>query len=169
MGLNSSLLPEFDHEMATTRRVLERAPADRFNWKPHEKSWALGGLATHIANLPTWAGSTIDNDSFDMTPVGGEPPRAEEAKTPAELLDRFDASVAEARKAIAGASDETLLGPWSLLAGGKEIFTMPRIAVLRSFVMNHLIHHRAQLGVYYRLCDVPVPAMYGPTADERGM
>jgi uncharacterized damage-inducible protein DinB len=168
MGLSAALLPEFDHEMANTRKTLERVPDDKFDWKPHEKSMPMGGLATHLATIPTWAIHTINEDSIDIAPVDAPPPRAEPANSRAEVLERFDTNLAEARAAIAGASDEQLLKPWTLLAGGKQILTLPKVAVLRSFVMSHTIHHRAQLGVYLRLNDIPVPSIYGPSADEAG-
>ena len=168
MALSASMLPEFDHETANTRRVLERVPGDRFAWRPHPKSWTMGELATHVANLPTWTGRSIEQDSLDISPAGGPPPRTVAAASTAELLQRFDANAAAARASLAGASDSTLLGTWTLLAGGAKVFTMPRVAVLRSFVMNHLIHHRAQLCLYLRLNDVPVPGLYGPSADDAG-
>ncbi len=166
MGLSESLLPEFDIEMANTRKTLERVPEDKSDWKPHEKSAAMGGLATHLSNIPTWAVYTIDQDLLDLAPGGKPLPHAEIAKSQAELLATFDANAAQARAAIAGASDAELFKPWSLMSNGNTILTLPKIAVLRSFVMNHLIHHRAQLGVYLRLNDIPVPAIYGPSADE---
>jgi uncharacterized damage-inducible protein DinB len=166
MGLSESLLPEFDQEMANTRKTLERVPEDKFGWKPHEKSMAMGGLATHLSNIPTWAVYTIDQDSLDLAPEGKPLPPAELAKSQAELLALFDANAAKARAAIAGASDADLFQPWTLMSNGNTILAMPKIAVLRSFVMNHLIHHRAQLGVYLRLNDIPVPSIYGPSADE---
>jgi uncharacterized damage-inducible protein DinB len=168
MALNESLLPEFDHEMANTRKTLERVPEDKFDWKPHEKSTAMGGLATHLSNLPTWANHTISEDSLDLAPGGKPLAPAEMAKSRTELLELFDNNVAKAREAIAGASDTELVKPWTLLSNGKEILTLPKVAVLRSFVMNHQIHHRAQLGVYLRLNDIPVPSIYGPSADESG-
>lgn len=166
MGMSESMLPEFDHEMANTRKTLERVPHEKFDWKPHEKSTAMGGLATHLSNLPTWAVYAIDQDSLDLAPEGKPLPPAELAKSEAELLAIFDANSAKARAAIAGASDEDLFKPWTLMSNGNEILTLPKIAVLRSFVMNHMIHHRAQLGVYLRLNDIPVPPIYGPSADE---
>ncbi len=166
MALSESLLPEFDHEMANTRKTLERVPYDKFDWKPHQKSMAMGGLATHLSNIPTWAVYTISQDSLDLAPEGKPLPTAELAKSEAGLLESFDTNVAKARAAIAGASDAELFKPWTLLHGGKQILTLPKIAVLRSFVMNHQIHHRAQLGVYLRLNDIPVPSIYGPSADE---
>ena len=166
MGLSESLLPEFDNEMANTRKTLERVPNHKSDWKPHEKSMAMGGLATHLSNIPTWAVYTIDQDSLDLAPGGKPLPPAEMAKSQAELLATFDANAAKARAAIAGASDADLFKPWSLMSNGTTILTMPKIVVLRNFVMNHLIHHRAQLGVYLRLNDIPVPSIYGPSADE---
>ncbi len=169
MGLHEALLPEFDQEMANTRKTLERVPEQKLGWKPHEKSGTMGWLATHLANIPTWVNKTIDTDSLDLAPggvsVGPMPP----AKSRKEVLETFDKNVAAARAAIAQASDAHLVKPWSLLFGGKTMFTLPRIAVLRSFVMNHSIHHRAQLGVYLRLNNVAVPAIYGPSADEGAM
>ena len=166
MGLSEALLPEFDQEMGNTRKTLERVPEDKFAWKPHEKSGTMGWLATHLANLPSWATSTIDLDSLDLAPGGVPVEPARPANSRKEVLEIFDKNVAGARAAIAGASDAHLLKPWSLLMGGRTILTLPRIAVLRSFVMSHSIHHRAQLGVYLRLNNVPVPAIYGPSADE---
>jgi uncharacterized damage-inducible protein DinB len=166
MKLNQALLAEFDHEMVSTRKTLERVPDGKFGWKPHEKSTAMGYLAIHIATLPTWAVDTIQRESFDLAPEGGQPYKLPEPASTKEILDLFDKSVAAARAAIGEASDEDLSKPWSLLKTGQVLFTMPRAAVLRSFVMNHGIHHRAQLGVYLRLNDIPVPAIYGPSADE---
>ena len=165
MPLNQALLPEFDLEMANTRKSLERVPDGKSNWKPHPKSTTLNGLATHLATIGQWAEAIVGQDSFD---VASAPPQSP-LKTKAEILAAFDKSAATARKAIAGASDEQLMKPWSLRSGGKTIFTLPRVAVLRSFVMNHTIHHRAQLGVYLRLNNVPVPSIYGPSADEGQM
>ena len=166
MPLNLSLLPEFDHEMANTRKTLERVPEDKFAWKPHEKSFSMVALATHLATLPSWAAITIQQDSIDIAPAGEPPPKSEPAKSVEDLLKTFDRNVASGRTALAGASDEELLKTWTLLKGGQTIFALPRVAALRSFVMNHSIHHRAQLGVYLRLNDVPVPSIYGPSADE---
>ena len=165
MGLSESLLPEFDNEMANTRKTLERVPDDKFDWKPHEKSFAMGALASHLANLPTWGSLTIGSDSFDMAP-GGEPLKASALNSGTDVLATFDENVAKTRSAIASASDQDLFKPWTLLSNGHTILTMPKIAVLRNFVMNHMIHHRAQLGVYLRLNDLPVPSIYGPSADE---
>jgi len=164
--MNQALLGEFDHEMANARRSLERVPDGKFDWKPHAKSMSMGVLASHIANIPQWAALTVESPEFDVNPPGGRPAPQPNFKTRAELLAAFDKNVPAARAAIAGASDQALMASWSLLNAGKPIFTMPRVAVLRTMILNHLIHHRAQLGVYLRLNDVPVPGMYGPSADE---
>jgi len=169
MGLSEALLPEFDHEMANTRKTLERVPDDKFDWKPHTKSWAMGGLATHLANIPSWAVLALEKDSFDMAPPDAPLPRLEPAKSHHDVLAMFDKNVAAARAAIAGTSDAQFFQTWTLLSGGKRVLTLPKVAVVRSFVMNHTIHHRAQLGVYLRLNDIPVPAIYGPSADENPM
>lgn len=168
MTLSEALLPEFDHEMANTRKTLERVPEEKFGWKPHEKSMKMGDLVTHLTNIPSWTVNTINEDSLDVAPAGQPPLRLDPVASLAEALDTFDKNVAAARDAIKGASDEDLLKPWRLLAGGNTIFTLPRIATLRSFIISHTIHHRAQLGVYLRLNDVPVPSIYGPSADDSG-
>lgn len=166
--IRDALLPEFDHEMASTRKVLERCPEDKYGWKPHAKSFSMAGLATHIANMIGWTADVIEKDNFDIAPVGAPPYKEEPAASRQELLEKFDKNVAAARAALAGAGDEDLAKTWSLLSGGQTLFSMPRIVCIRSFVMNHTIHHRAQLTVYLRLNDVPVPAIYGPSADEQG-
>jgi uncharacterized damage-inducible protein DinB len=169
MKISEALLPEFDQEMANTRKTLERVPDDKLDWKPHPKSFSMGSLATHICNMTGWTVDTIQKDSFDVSPPGAPPYKEEPVKSQKELLEKFDKNVTAARASIAGAGDEVFMQNWSLLAGGKTLFTMPRIVCIRSFVMNHTIHHRAQLGVYLRLNDIPVPAIYGPSADEGSM
>jgi uncharacterized damage-inducible protein DinB len=168
MPISQMILPEFEHEMANTRKTLERVPDDKFAWKPHEKSMSLGGLSTHLGNIPSWTGNTFAADELDIAPPGQPPYRLEEAKSTAELLEAFDKNVASAREALEAATDEDWQGKWSLLSGGKVILTLPRVAVMRGFILSHSIHHRAQLGVYLRLLDVPVPSIYGPSADEGG-
>jgi uncharacterized damage-inducible protein DinB len=166
MTIGQSMLPEFDQEMQNTRKVLERVPDEKWNWKPHEKSGTVGWLAGHIATLPSWTTMTINTEELDYAPVNGPafvPPKIEKRK---DVLAVFEKECAEARAALAGVSDQDMMKGWKLLAGGQEIFTMPRVACIRGFVMNHLIHHRAQLTVYYRLVGVPVPGLYGPSADE---
>ena len=169
MNLRDALLPELDQEMAGTRRTLERVPDAKLGWRPHPKSPTLGGLATHLANLPSWTKITLETSELDIAPKGAPPPRAGEKRSRDELLAFFDENLAAARAALAKATDGDLQVGWTLLKGGERVFTLPRIAALRGFVLNHNVHHRAQLGVYLRLLDVPVPALYGPTADEPGV
>ncbi len=166
MTYAENILPEFDQEMANTRKVLECIPEDKFDWRAHPESNTIGWNANHLAEIPDWVEGTIAETSFDMAPEGG--PRYESPKltTRQEILDLFDRNVATARKALAAARDEEMGVMWSLLEGGKPIVTMPRAAVIRSFVLNHAIHHRAILCVYLRLNDIPVPGMYGPSGDE---
>jgi uncharacterized damage-inducible protein DinB len=166
MSISQSLLPELDHEASTTRKLLERVPADKFGWKPHEKSMAMGRLATHIAEMIGWISTTITTEKLDFAPPGGQPMVAYEPKSTADLVAYFDKNVAEAKAALPNATDQALMENWSLLSGGNVLFTMPRIACIRGMVMNHIIHHRGQLSVYLRLNNIPVPAMYGPSADE---
>ena len=166
MTIGQSMLNEFDQEMQNTRKTLERCPDEKWNWKPHDKSGTLGWLAVHIGTIPEWIPMTINTEELDYAPVGGpsyEPPKIANRK---ELLAAFDKGSAEARAALASVSDAEVTKNWKLLAGGKEIFTMPRIACIRGMCLNHLIHHRAQLTVYFRLLGVPVPGLYGPSADE---
>jgi uncharacterized damage-inducible protein DinB len=166
MGLGESLLAELNQESEGTRTTLERAPEDRLDWRPHAKSMTLGELATHLANVASWTAVTVKQDRFDMEPPGQTPPRQEPLGSTREILELFDKNLTEAREALATASDQDLLQPWTLLKGGEPLLTMPRVAVLRSFILNHAVHHRAQLGVYLRLLDVPVPSLYGRSADE---
>lgn len=166
MALSEMLLPEFDQEMASTRKTLARVPAEKFGWKPHEKSMSMGDLASHIAHIPFWAVKTLEVESLDLAPEGQPPVKNPSATSSEELLGWFDKNVEDARQALAQATDEHFLVQWSLLMTGKTIFTLPRIAVFRTMVLSHLIHHRAQLGVYLRLNDIAVPSVYGPSADE---
>lgn len=166
MSIAQGLLPEFDHEMANTRITLERLPEDKLEWKPDPKSMSLGRLVSHIAEMPGWGSVTLTSDSMDMVPGQYTPLLATSRQ---QVLAEFDKNVASAREALVGATDETLLKPWTLSAAGNTVFTMPKIGVIRTMVMNHVIHHRAQLTVYYRLTGVPVPALYGPSADEGNM
>jgi uncharacterized damage-inducible protein DinB len=165
MAMIDALLPEYDHEMSVTRKLLERVPEQDFAWKPHEKSFSLGALAAHLANIPTWVDAALTVSVFDVDALPADArPRMPTAR--AQVLETFDKNVAAAREKMKARTDPELLQPWTFKAGGKVVFTMPRIAVLRSFVMNHSVHHRGQLSVYLRLRDVPLPMMYGPTADE---
>jgi len=167
MKISDALLPEFDQEMANTRKTLERVPEDKFDWRPHPKSFPMISLATHIADMVGWTPDVIAKDSFDIAPPGAPPYKVKLASSTKDLLERFDKSVTGARAAIAGSSDEHFMANWDFMQGGKVLFSMPRIVCIRSFIMNHTIHHRAQLGVYLRLNDIPVPAIYGPSADEQ--
>ncbi len=164
MKLSELLLPEFDREMASTRKVLERVPEDKLAWKPHPKSFSMAGLATHLASITGWGVVTLTADSFDLSGPDAKPPAP--AASRQELLEMLDRGVASLRPVLAAVEDADLFKPWSLLMGGKAIFTLPRIVVYRTHILNHTVHHRAQLGVYLRLNDVPVPMTYGPTADE---
>ena len=162
MAIADALLPEFDHEMGVTRRLLERVPEDKFAWRPHAKSYSMIELATHVATIPFWGVPTLTETELDL---GGSNQNTT-APSRADLVSRFDKHVADTRAALVGKSDAEMMVAWSLKNNGQTLFTMPRIAVWRSFVMHHMVHHRGQLSVYLRLNDVPVPAMYGPSADE---
>jgi len=160
-------MAELEREAGPTRRVLERVPEGRDDWKPHEKSMPLGYLATLVARLPTWATMTIKQDELDLNPPGGSGYTPPAVHSRAELLAAFDTGVTEAREALASTTDDYLLTPWRLLVAGKVVLEQPRHVVLRDSVFNHLAHHRGQLTVYLRLLGAPVPAIYGPSADER--
>lgn len=164
MKINELLLGEFDHEMSNTQRTLERVPAERWDWKPHPKSGTLGWLAGHVATLPTFAVSTIQLRELEI--AGAQFPKVGNRS---ELLEVFSKCREEARKAIAGVTDDQLRETWTLKWNGKVIFSMPRYDVLRGMCFNHIVHHRAQLTMYLRALDVPVPALYGPSADEGRM
>jgi len=166
MSYAETVLPEFDQEMANTRKVLERIPDDKLEWQPHPKSHTIGWNANHVASLPDWLVHTFATSSLDIAPVGGKRFELPKFASKNEILDLFDKNVAAARAAIVAAKDEDVTAMWTLLAGGNPIFTMPRSAVVRSVVINHIIHHRAILCVYLRLNDIPVPGMYGPSGDE---
>ena len=165
MPIAQSMLPEFDHEMATTRSLLERVPEDKADWKPHTKSMTLGRLALHLAELPTWGTMAITETEFNLNPPGGLNYPRPTFESTAQLLGIFDENVRTARAALAAISDEELMVSWTLKHGEESLFSMPRVAVLRSMTMNHIIHHRGQLSVYLRLNDVPLPSIYGPSAD----
>lgn len=167
MAIKDALIPEFDHEMAVTRKTLERVPEDKPDYKPHEKSMSMSRLAGHLAELPGFVTMALQNDSFNIRPAGGGPARQPLVMSSRkQLLEDFDKNVANMRDTLSKASDESLMKSWSLMAGDKTILSMPRAAVVRSFCLSHIIHHRAQLGVYLRMNNVPVPSVYGPSADE---
>ena len=164
MGINESFIAELEQEAKATRKLLERVPLEKADWKPHEKSMTLGRLAFHIAEIPGWASSTLDLDELDFAKGDYRPTTS---GTTTELLKSFDDNIARAMKSLKYAPDERFMENWTLKNGDITYFTLPKIAVLRSFAFSHWIHHRAQLGVYLRLLDVPLPGMYGPTADEQ--
>ena len=162
MAIKEGLLAEFDHEVGTTRKLLERLPEEKLGWKPHVKSMSLGGLATHVSNIPQWAGTILNEPFFDLA---NAPPNQAEKTSRAEILASFD----ETRKRTRDWMDKTdaeYSSLWTLKRGGQQMFSVPRVSAFRSFVLHHVIHHRGQLSVYLRLNDVPVPAIYGPSADE---
>jgi len=162
MALKDGLIAEYDHEVATTRKLIERVPDDKLTWKPHPKSMSMGGLAQHIANLPNWGSMILEHQTFDLADA---PPNLPEPASRAAVLTVFEKSTAGTRKQL-DRSDGELLAFWTLRRDGHETFTLPRVSAFRSFVLNHLIHHRGQLSVYLRLNDIPVPPIYGPSADE---
>jgi uncharacterized damage-inducible protein DinB len=163
MNLIDPVLSELAHEAGTTRRLLERVPAQRLTWAPHKKSMTLGRLATHIAELPGWVGSIVEKDEFDIGTSGYVPPTL---ATVGEIVAMFDKNVAMATENLKRQGNDRLLANWQFKKSGQVMMQMPRLAMIRSFLMNHLIHHRGQLSVYLRLQDVPLPSIYGPTADE---
>jgi uncharacterized damage-inducible protein DinB len=168
MTLPDILVPELDLEAAYTRKHLERVPMDNLEFKPHEKSMPLGSLATFIAVLPTWGSLALTTDSFDVAPNGVPIPQQELVTSQRELLEMFDKNIADVRAALVSASDDRLQEPWSLVAAGNTVFTQPRYLVYRTMFLNHLVHHRAQLGVFLRLNGIAVPAVYNDSADEQG-
>ena len=164
MTISGILLGELEHEAMSTRKMLERVPTEHLNWKPHEKSYSLSGLASHIAEIHTWVGYTIKQDELDFGKFDYKPFKATTTK---ELLAAFDKNVADAKADLKDVTDEAIRESWTLKNNDQVYFTMPKIAVLRTMVVKHIVHHRGQLSVYLRLLDIPVPGMYGPTADER--
>ena len=165
MAIKDALLPEFDQEMKTTRKILERVPDSEFDWKPHEKSMSMGRLAAHIVELLPFSHAILDADSYDVT-QGGSGEKKEHRKV-ADLLSDFDAAVAATREKIASKDDAAMMKTWNFMRGGQTMIAQPRAVMLRSYLMSHLIHHRGQLSVYLRLKNVPVPGAYGPSADEK--
>ncbi|MDA7980557.1 MAG: DinB family protein [Pirellulales bacterium] len=166
MRIGQSMIPEFEAEMANTRKVLERIPDDKLDWKIHEKSNTIGWVANHLADIPGWVDMTINKASLDVAPVDGEPYQTPSESTTAAILALFDDNVAKAKPILEGVEDATLMQPWSLLQGGQELMTLPKLVVVRTWVFNHSIHHRAHLCVYLRVNDLPVPGLYGPSGDE---
>lgn len=168
MSLSASMLPEFDQEMANTRRTLERIPDEKFPWKPHERSLSFMELANHLTRLPAWGASTIRNSSLDLDPEKSEFIQPPPEETRDGVLASFDRAVSDFRAALEAASDVDMTQQWTLFKSGETLLSMPRVAVLRGLILNHMVHHRGQLTVYLRLNDIPVPAIYGQSADEQG-
>ena len=166
MSYADAMLPEFDQEMANTRRVLEQVPDDKLDWRAHPKSNTIGWNANHLAEIPGWVAGTLAAPEWDIAPDDGERYQSPKLTSRQEILELFDQNVAAAREALANVRDEEMTKTWSLLEGGKTLFSMPRSAVIRGFVLNHTVHHRAILCVYLRLNDIPVPGMYGPSGNE---
>jgi uncharacterized damage-inducible protein DinB len=166
MKYAETILPEFDREMANTRKVLQRVPEDKLGWQAHPKSHTIGWNANHLAEILGWVEGILTTPAWDIAPSGGEPYQSPKLTSPQAILDLFDRNVAAARKAMAAVQDDQMTQSWSLLKAGTPLFTMPRAAMMRTFILNHLIHHRAILCVYLRLNDVPVPGMYGPSGDD---
>jgi uncharacterized damage-inducible protein DinB len=166
MQIKDLLLPEFDQEIATTRKLVALFPEDRLDWRPHPKSMGLQFLVSHIVNIPTWVPVTLEQATLDLMPEGKKWETPQVATRMAALAS-LEANMAAARASLGKASDEVMAETWTLLGGGKVLFSAPKSGVLRGFVFNHLVHHRAQLGVYLRLLDVPLPGSYGPSADEQ--
>lgn len=167
MTIAETILPEFDVEMAGTRKVLERIPDDKLDWKAHPKSNSIGWAACHLAEIVGWVEGTLTQDAWDINPKDGEPYTGIQLNSRQEILDQFDANVTAARQRIAETPDEEFAKSWSLLSAGEPLITMPKMGVIRTWVLNHTIHHRAHLCVYLRLNDIPVPALYGPSGDEQ--
>jgi len=162
MAIKDALLADYDHEMGKTRRLLERLPEDKLTWKPHDKSMSLGALATHLSRLPSWGGTILNDPFFDLAET---PPAEPELTSRAAILASFDDNRTRTR-AWMDRIDGEYNSLWTLKRNGQQIFSVPRVSAFRSFVLHHIIHHRGQLSVYLRLNDVPVPAIYGPSADE---
>jgi uncharacterized damage-inducible protein DinB len=162
MAIKEALLAEYDHEMGTTRRLLERVPDDKLSWKPHQKSMSFGELATHLGRIPQWAGTILTEPFFDLA---GAQPHLESKGSRAEILGGFDETAGQTR-ALMDRTDAEYMSRWTLKRSGQEMFSIPRLAAFRSFVLSHVIHHRGQLSVYLRLNDIAVPPIYGPSADE---
>ena len=169
MSMREILLPEFDQEMASTRRLLERVPEDRLGWTPHPKSFTLQALLSHVVNIPSWIPMVLEQEVLDMAPEGQEPRKTPQMESRSAWLSAFDANVAAGRASLERLEDARLAETWTMKAGAEILFSAPKGVVLRSFVLNHLIHHRAQLSVYLRMLDIPLPGIYGPSADEQMM
>lgn len=166
MSLGQILSAELDHEAASIRKMLERLPNEKFSWKPHEKSMTLERLAGHIVEMVGWTRQTLTQDELDFSKFDYKP---KEYKNASEMVADLDKNVSEAVEILTNTTDETMAESWTMRNGEQIFFEMPKAAVMRAFVMNHIVHHRGQLSVYLRLLDIPVPSIYGPSADEQPM
>ena len=167
MNLREIFLPQFDDEMANTRRTLERVPENSMDFSPHPKSWPMSTLAAFLADLARWGELVLTQDALDVAPPGRPPYPRLVMTSGQQLLAVFDDAVKAGHAALSGMSDDDLMCRWSLQRGGQVLVAAPRYRVLQTMILDHMIHHRAQLGVYFRLLNLPVPAIYGPTADEQ--
>lgn len=165
-AIGAGFAKELEHEAISTRKIIERLPPDKFDWKPHDKSMTLSRLAGHIIEMISWTGPTINQDGIDFATMNYEP---KVYTTTASMVEDFDKNVADALSVLSNVDDAELFKTWFMRNGETLYFEMPKIAVMRSFVMNHIIHHRGQLSVFIRLLDIPVPEIYGPSADEGSM
>ena len=165
-SISASLLPEYDNEMQTTRKHLERVPDEKLAWGPHDKSMTMGGLASHLAESISWGPMMLNSDSMDF-----DSPEMQDYKPPTyesrdQILEAFDSNVRQTREVLASKDDGEWMTMWTMKKGEEVLMSMPKVAVVRGFLLNHNVHHRGQLSVYLRMCDVPVPQTYGPSADE---
>lgn len=168
-SISGALIPEYDQEMAITRRHLERVPDEKLGWGPHERSMTMGRLAGHLAESVSWGPMMLNSDSMDFDSPEMKEYKPPEFESRSAILKAFDANVAATREALSSTSDSDWMATWTMKKGDEVLMSMPKIAVVRGFLMSHNVHHRGQLSVYLRMCDVPVPQTYGPTADESGM
>ena len=162
MALIDGMLQELDQEARTTRRVLERVPENQLTWRPHQKARTLGELAMHVAIVPGAVAELISSPSPAQVPTFTDP----SLNSASELIPALDQSIGKARRALSGMDDAALMSTWRLMQGERELFAVPRVALLRSIMLNHWYHHRGQLSVYLRELDIPIPSIYGPSADE---
>lgn len=166
MALKDSYLAELVREAASSQKILEKVPSEKLSWKPHEKSYAMGALAGHIAEIPSWLDLILNADELDFATMNYMPPKINEN---ADIMKIFEENLATAKTVLEKATDEKFEGKWRMRHGENIYFELPRPVVIRTWIFSHIVHHRAQLGVYLRLLDIPVPAVYGPSADEQGM
>ena len=164
MAINTALLGELKNESANTRKIIERIPTEKLDWRPHEKSMTIGALATHIANLPVWISRIINAEGFDFASLGSN----EKKETTEAILEQLTKKLNEAEQALTAAtSDELFKSTWTVSRNDQVLYQLPKIVAIRSFAFNHIYHHRGQLSVYLRLLDISVPGMYGPSGDEK--